>query len=120
MNGPAIFLCAIGVGVVSAAIPLALGRIPPNHWYGFRTPTTPSDPRVWHLVNRTTGHAFAVCGLAVLAVGLGMGLGALPSATHWILIAVAAPMLAAMVASAIGLDRALAQVERERSKKRSD
>lgn len=40
------------------AIPLILGLIPPNRWYGFRTARTLPDERVWYRVNTVGGWAF--------------------------------------------------------------
>jgi uncharacterized membrane protein len=37
-----------------AAVPLVFGLIPRNRFYGFRTPKTLSDDKVWYSVNRLT------------------------------------------------------------------
>jgi uncharacterized membrane protein len=39
-------------------LPLALGVVPPNGWYGFRTPRSVTDERVWYPVNRQLGIDF--------------------------------------------------------------
>jgi uncharacterized membrane protein len=71
------FLC-IGLG-----IPLALGKVKPNHFYGFRISKTLKDESVWYKVNAFTGRAFIWCGatilaaaFAVLALTRSMGLSA--------------------------------------------
>lgn len=56
---PALFF-AIG-------LPLALGWVPPNRWYGYRTAATLADPGIWYSVNRTGG-------LAMMAAGVLAGL----------------------------------------------
>jgi len=40
-----------------AAVPLVLGLIPRNRFYGMRTPQTLSDDGVWYPVNRLAGAA---------------------------------------------------------------
>ena len=49
-----LFVLFLGVGGLLAAlsVPLILGKVPPNPWYGFRTPRTLSDARVWYPANR--------------------------------------------------------------------
>jgi hypothetical protein len=50
-----------GVSLVAAVllfvlgIPLERGLIPPNRWYGFRTPSTVQNEHIWYPVNRVTG-----------------------------------------------------------------
>jgi uncharacterized membrane protein len=41
-----------GLLMVALAIPLLLDKVPPNPWYGFRVPSTLSDPVVWYKANR--------------------------------------------------------------------
>ena len=54
-------------------LPLALGRVPPNALYGFRTPRTLTDDEVWYGVNRPAGWALFFGGL-VGALGSLVGL----------------------------------------------
>ena len=42
------------------AIPLVLGLIPRNRFYGMRTPKTLSDDGVWYPVNRVAGVAIMI------------------------------------------------------------
>jgi len=43
-------------GILAAlALPLALGIVPPNWLYGFRTRKTISSPEVWYPANRVAG-----------------------------------------------------------------
>ena len=42
------------------AIPLVLGLIPRNRFYGMRMPKTLSDDRVWYPVNRVAGVAIMI------------------------------------------------------------
>jgi len=57
-------LMFIGVGV-----PLMRERVPPNAWYGFRTPKTLSDPQIWYSANRVAGIDLIIAG-AILALGV--------------------------------------------------
>lgn len=50
------------------AVPLALGRIRPNRLYGFRTPRTIADDRVWYPVNRMAGRR--TIGASIVMFGL--------------------------------------------------
>jgi uncharacterized membrane protein len=54
--------------VIVASIPMALGRVAPNHWYGFRTPKTLSSPEIWYPANRASGWWMVLGGaLTILA-----------------------------------------------------
>ena len=46
-------------------IPLYAKWVGPNPWYGFRTPRTLSDPKIWYAVNRVTGFWLVATGIAV-------------------------------------------------------
>jgi len=64
-----------GLLIAAIGLPLALDKIPPNALYGFRTPRTMSDERVWYPANRYAGKGLTAAGL----------LGALAAAvTGWI------------------------------------
>jgi uncharacterized sodium:solute symporter family permease YidK len=62
----------LGSLFIGVAVPLIQGRIKPNPWYGVRVPKTLRDPETWYAVNAYFGRRFAVAGLllAVVAVGL--------------------------------------------------
>src|SRR3954452_20064527 len=45
-----LFVCS-GLILVGLSIPLIMGQIGPNPWYGFRVRRTLSDPAVWYAVN---------------------------------------------------------------------
>lgn len=45
-----LFVCS-GLILVGLSIPLIMGKIGPNPWYGFRVKRTLSDPAVWYAVN---------------------------------------------------------------------
>ncbi|HXR33670.1 MAG TPA: SdpI family protein [Verrucomicrobiae bacterium] len=50
------------------AIPLVLGLIPRNRWYGIRTAQTLSDERVWYRSNRFAGWIFLFSGIIYLVI----------------------------------------------------
>lgn len=55
--GTAILLGGLGV-------PLVMEMIPPNNWYGFRTPSTLANEEIWYPVNRLTGCWLVIYGVA--------------------------------------------------------
>lgn len=59
-----------GLLVVALAIPLLLEKVPPNAWYGFRTPRTLSNSEVWYSANVGASKILLAFGatLVVLAV----------------------------------------------------
>jgi hypothetical protein len=62
--------CAItGLLFVGLALPLLRGKIPPNHWYGFRTRLTLGDPRIWYPVNAWGARWLLWLGVGTLAAG---------------------------------------------------
>ena len=56
--------------MVGLGIPLILGKIPPNRWYGLRLRATLSDPRIWFPANRRMGFDMSFMGLIIVVVGL--------------------------------------------------
>jgi len=59
-------LALIGSVFVLLGIPLAVGRVPPNGIYGFRTPATLADSSLWYRVNRIAGIELALGGMLLL------------------------------------------------------
>ncbi len=53
-----------------AAIPLALGLIPRNRFYGFRIRKALADDRVWYSINRFAGAAIILASLVYAAVAI--------------------------------------------------
>jgi hypothetical protein len=63
----------ISCGLLTAlSVPLILGKIGPNPWYGFRVKKTLNDSAVWYPANAYAGKRLFVVGLAgsVIAVVL--------------------------------------------------
>lgn len=63
-----------GALFVVLGIPLALGKVPPNWFYGFRTPKTLSRSDIWYAANRAAGVDFTIAGVAMTVVSLAMAL----------------------------------------------
>jgi len=55
----------VGLLFVGISIPLIQGHVPPNRYYGFRTPKTLSDPVIWYEVNRASGRDLLLAGLFI-------------------------------------------------------
>lgn len=66
----ALIFTAAGTLLVCFGVPLFLGRVRPNWWYGCRTEKTLSDEKVWYAVNRVTGRDLAAGGIALIAGSL--------------------------------------------------
>lgn len=67
-------LLFIGASIIfiGLAIPLILGKIPPNQWYGFRTPKTLSEARIWYPVNRIMGYDLVAVGTASIIAAVSL------------------------------------------------
>jgi len=56
--------------VIALAIPMALGKVPPNGLYGFKTEKTLASREVWYAANRVAGWLMVGAGLLTIAVNL--------------------------------------------------
>lgn len=52
-----------GVLMIVLALPMLRDKVPPNPWYGFRVPSTLSDPVVWYKANRYMARWLLVTGI---------------------------------------------------------
>ena len=65
----ALLVCpAIALLIVCLAIPLAMGKIKRNPWYGFRTPRTLSSDEIWYSANRSAAVNMIVAGILIWVV----------------------------------------------------
>ncbi len=93
-----------GLGVVFG-IPMALGMIPPNRFYGYRTRKTFSSRDMWYRANRFAGWAMVISGF----VALGHNLYFLHDHANWapasqrlvLTLSTAVLLLAGLVVSAV-------------------
>ena len=58
---------AAGMLLGALSIPLILGRVPPNHWYGFRTSKTLRSAKLWRAANHYAGWCLLATGAATVA-----------------------------------------------------
>jgi len=63
--------------LIGLALPLMRRRVRPNRFYGFRTPTTLKDERLWYEVNAKTGLDFMAVGAGLACVTSAHVLGVL-------------------------------------------
>ncbi len=56
-----------GILLAALSIPLILGHVPPNHWYGFRTSKTLSSAKLWRASNQYAGWCLLATGAATVA-----------------------------------------------------
>ena len=68
----ALLFWIVGLIYIGLGIPLLLGRVPPNSWYGCRTQKTLSSDEIWYPVNRVTGRYMIVSGVAVILSAFGV------------------------------------------------
>jgi uncharacterized membrane protein len=54
--------------MIAVAVPMAMRKVPPNGFYGFRTPKTMGDSRVWYDANQKAGINMIVAGVLALVV----------------------------------------------------
>ena len=62
------WLLALSIVTAITSLPLALRWVPPNPFYGFKTPFTRSDPGVWYDANAFVGRGMFVASLISAAV----------------------------------------------------
>lgn len=61
---------ANGLLIAALAIPMGLGRVPRNGWYGFRVPKTLASDDVWYPTNQFMGRDLLVAGVVLTAGSL--------------------------------------------------
>ena len=65
MNTIAALNAVAGLLIAALSLPLILGKVPPNLWYGFRTPRTLSDPSIWYPANSYAGRWLLISGVLI-------------------------------------------------------
>ena len=58
--------------LILLSLPLKFNKVKPNWLYGFRTPTTVSNPDVWYAINRKTANQTIILALVMIAVAVGL------------------------------------------------
>lgn len=59
---------ASGLLMIALAIPMILGRVPPNPLYGLRCRETLADPVVWYRANAVSGRWLAALGASLIVL----------------------------------------------------
>jgi uncharacterized membrane protein len=88
-----------GLLFVGLSIPLICGRIPPNRFYGFRTPKTLSDPKIWYEANRIMGNDLFLAGAVLTLSSIAM----LLIARDWTVEHVTLTLLLILIFSMVGV-----------------
>lgn len=101
MSSIALVMLVSSLAVALAGVPLWLGKVPPNRFYGFRTPRTVNDAEVWYPVNQMTGLDLTVAGaVASVAVVLADLFTANPvTGAPWLVAAATVPILLGVMRS---------------------
>jgi len=103
------FFIGLPALIFALGIPLALKIVPPNRFYGFRTPTTFSSLEAWYQINFATGLALIAAGVVggLLALLLSQGIISLKPEPRYItgILLAAVVMLAFLVPVAIYSNR---------------
>lgn len=103
MFDPISFLVPVAI-VALAAIPLVLKLVPPNKMFGLRTRRTLADRNLWFRANRVAGCALLIA--AAVSTGIYLAFPELASGRSFVgLLAFAAPLLVALVATLAYLRR---------------
>lgn len=91
-----------GVLLILLSLPMLRDKVPPNPWYGFRVPSTLSDPVVWYKANRYMARGLLVTGIitVVASVALYFVPGLKVDTYAWlVLVAFGVPFLALIITS---------------------
>lgn len=69
-----LLLVFVGGGILLALIslPLIVGKVKPNPWYGFRVPTTLKNPEIWYAVNKHFAQRQLVVALIEIFAAMGL------------------------------------------------
>ena len=65
-----VLFAGLGLLLVILAIPMIMGKVPPNNLYGFRTKKTLSDPEIWYPANAYAGKWLLVWGVLMIVAAL--------------------------------------------------
>ena len=97
--GLVMLVTAVVIGLVG--IPLWLEKVPPNWFYGFRTPRTLADEAVWYPVNKIGGRDLMLAGVvgAIAVVLTDLAMVDPVQSAMWIMAALMVPMTIAVLHS---------------------
>lgn len=91
-----------GALMIVVALPLLRDKVPPNPWYGFRVPSTLSNPVVWYKANRFMARWLLLTGIITVVASIAIYFvpGLTVDAYAWLVLAAfGAPFLVMIIAS---------------------
>ncbi len=67
-----IFYLAAGTLLVALSLPLLLGKVGPNVFYGFRVSRTLTDSRLWYAANRFAAKRLIAAAVSIMAAAVAL------------------------------------------------
>jgi uncharacterized membrane protein len=67
-----ISFAGLGLFLIALCIPLAMQKVKPNGLYGFRTPKTLSNEKIWYEANRVAGIDLSLAGVLMIFTAIAM------------------------------------------------
>ena len=61
-----------GLLTIILCVPLVLGKVPPNPWYGVRLPAAYRNNKNWYRINRVGGWITILWGVAMILYGVAL------------------------------------------------
>ena len=59
----------LGLLTITVSVPLVLGKVPPNRWYGIRFPACYRSEENWYRINRVGGWIVILWGVVLILYG---------------------------------------------------
>jgi hypothetical protein len=87
-----ILYIALGVVVIGLSVPLFLGRIPMNRWFGVRLPEAYRSEANWREINRYGAKQLTAYGVYLIAAGAIVLAAPPPVPGVWFIAALAVPV----------------------------
>ena len=99
----AIVLVGLGLLTGLLAIPLLLGKVPPNRWYGIRVPAAFASRENWYAINAFGARRLLL--FAVVVTSLGLACQWLADPPFWFPIACLVASLALLLLTVLSISR---------------
>lgn len=106
---PALVLLGVAILIGAVHIPLILGKVPPNRFYGFRTPRLIADERAWYPANRIAGRNGLILSAGMLGFAAMMTAGYTP---WWLAVVMPIFVIGNLLATFIAASRIVADLDR--------
>lgn len=88
----------VGAVCIAVSIPLVMGRIPPNHFYGVRLPQSFKSEQAWYAINRYGGRRLIVWSIPMILAGAVCMFLPLREHATWAIIVSFAPIVFVLIA----------------------